>query len=98
MKTVLCKLCRKEPASSLSWFGDRRRQRQSDQWSTFAGNSTSRVETFYVYLAEIETPEREQHWREHLRTKRWFDETDLNAAIQRFRTAKTKRGPVCGSR
>ena len=98
MKIVPRASCRKEPASSLSWPGDRSPQQQPDHRWKLPPNCTSRVETFYVYLGEIGTPEREQGWCEHPRGKRWFEEAEFNEAIQSFQTPKTKRCPAWGGR
>ena len=97
MKTVPCESCRNERASSLLWLGGRNHQQQPDQRWTLSRNYTSRVETFYVYLGEIGTSEREQ-WCEHPRGKRWFAEAELNEAIQRLQTANMKPCQARGGR
>ena len=97
MKTVPCEFCRKGPASSLLWLGGRSHQQQPDRWK-LPSNCTSRVETFYVYLGEIETLEHEQRWCEHARGKRCFEEAEFDEAVQRFQTANTNRCPAWGER
>jgi hypothetical protein len=84
-----CEACRREPATSLSWFPDRRRwyAPQSGTWQ-FTCACTSAVEGYYLlltgprgFLASSEVRER---WWLHLCEKRWFSSRDFAAMLARF--------------
>jgi hypothetical protein len=97
-----CEACRKEPASSFSWFADRARwyAPQSGTWR-FTGACTADSETYYVKLHNrghgfLDSPAARENWLRHLQEKVWFDRAEFCAMLARFAAAArqrpTKRG------
>jgi hypothetical protein len=84
---IVCEVCRREPATSLSWFADKRNWYGdgSGTWR-LAGACSSTAESYYVLLADYRAhPER---WIRHLGEKRWFDPTDFGAVVNRLGAAR----------
>ena len=85
-----CEVCRREPATSLSWFADRKRwyADRSGTWR-FTGNCTADCEAYYVMLRHrghgfLDSAESREHWLLHLAEKTWFNYRDFAAMLERF--------------
>jgi hypothetical protein len=83
---IACEVCGREPATSLSWFADKRHcyADRSGTWR-LAGAGSNTTESYYVMLADYRAhPER---WLTHLAEKRWCDLDNFRAAAARLDTA-----------
>ena len=92
-----CEACRKEPASSFSWFADRQRwcAPRSGRWK-FTGACTADSETYYVMLHNrghgfLDSSTARADWLKHLQEKVWFDRADFFAMLARFMAAERRR-------
>ena len=88
-----CEQCRREPASSFSWFADRTRWYAdcSGAWK-FTGACTADTESYYLMLhgrgrGWLDSAAARQEWLRHLREKRWFNEADFSGMVRRFEAA-----------
>lgn len=87
-----CEACRREPATTLSWFPDPKRWAapRSGTWK-IVGACTAEVELYWIALHGARgwyASERvREEWRRHLREKRWFDERDFDAMLRRLAAA-----------
>jgi hypothetical protein len=89
----LCEACRREPATSLSWFADWTRwfAPRSGTWR-FTGDCTADVELYYVMFHNdgrgfLDSTHARDQWLEHLREKRWFNRSDFLAMLSRCEQA-----------
>jgi hypothetical protein len=81
-----CELCRAEPATTFSWF--------AGTWR-FAGRCTSDREQYFIEMHQgghgfLDSAASREHWLDHLREKRWFNEADFLAMLRRHEAAASR--------
>lgn len=89
-RVVLCEKCRKEPAISFSYFGDRIGPMAPEGLWRFTGMCTADSESYYILFRSddldgfLQDWSTQANWWRHMRTKTWFNARDFQAALDRF--------------
>jgi hypothetical protein len=76
-----CEVCGKEPATSFSYFGDRRSTEPNGEWK-LTGACTTEIEDYYVEFDQLfRSSTRTEEWLAHLSGKEWLNRSDFGNAM-----------------